>query len=102
MCKCVQVQTEGGTWVTPRSPLTAPRAGRVTVIDVLLLGAFDFQDRNAFIGATVGADMMREAHAAALLALDEVHWLKSIMGAAAVATTLGQFAFWLRCQLCTP
>ena len=87
-----------GTWVTPMSPLTAPRAGRVTVIAVLLLGAFDFQDRFAFIDATVGAGMMREPHAAALLALDEVHRLKRIMGAAAVAATLGQFAFWLRCH----
>jgi len=80
------------------SPLTAPCAGRVTVIAVLLLGAFDFQDRFAFIDATVGAGMMREPHAAALLALDKVHRLKRIMGAAAVAATLGQFAFRLRCH----
>ncbi len=78
------------------SPLTAPRAGRVTVTGVLLLGAFDFKDCLALIGATVGAGMMREAHAAALLALDEVHRLKTIMGAAAVAATLGQFTFWMR------
>ena len=68
----------------------------MTTIGVLLLGAFDFQHRFAFIGATVGTGVMREAHAAALLALDEVHRLKRIMGAAAVASTLGQLTFWMR------
>jgi len=85
-----------GTWVTPRSPLTAPCAERVTVIDVLLLGGLDFQDGFAFVGATIRADVMRETHAAALLALDEVHRLKTIMGAAAIAAALGKLAFWMR------
>jgi hypothetical protein len=39
---------------------------------------------------------VREAHAAALLALDEMHGLKRVMGAAAVAAALGQLAFWMR------
>jgi hypothetical protein len=50
----------------------------------------------ALVGAAVGADVVREAHAAALLALDEMDWLKTIMGAATIAAALGQFPFWLR------
>ena len=62
----------------------------------LFLLALDVQDRLALVAATVRADGVREAHASALLALNEMHGLKRVVGATAIAAALGQFAFWMR------
>jgi hypothetical protein len=61
-----------------------------------LLLLFDVQNGPAVVSAAIRARVVRKAHAAALLALDEMHRLKRVMGAAAIAATLGQLTFWMR------
>lgn len=55
----------------------------------LLLLFCEVQNGLALVAAAIGAGVVREAHAAALLALDQMHWLERVMGAAAIAAALG-------------
>jgi len=90
----------------PLMPMPAEFSVRVTARPTrhafcrmsLLLFALHVQNGLALVGAAIGADVMREPHAAALLALDKMHGLKGVMGPAAIATTLRQFTFRLRCH----
>jgi hypothetical protein len=63
---------------------------------------FDADYLTAFIMAAVRADNVRQAHLAAVAALDEVVRLEAIMSAAAVTAAFGQFPFWVGRHGLTP
>jgi hypothetical protein len=64
-----------------------------------LLGLFLFfgqQHGAAAVGAALGANPVRQVLAMALRALDQSGLADGVMGAAAVATALGNLTFWQR------
>jgi hypothetical protein len=69
---------------------------------VILFLFFDADYLTAFIMAAVRANNMRQAHLAAVAALDEVVRLETVMSAAAVTAAFGQFPFWVGRHGLTP
>jgi hypothetical protein len=55
----------------------------------------DFDHLAALVVSTVGTDGVRQAHRAAIAASYQIARRQSVVGATAVATTLGYFPFWL-------
>jgi len=68
----------------------------------LFLLFFHVDDFAAFIVSAFWADGMRQAHLAAVAALGQGSRGQSIMGAPAVAATLGMFALWMWGHWVTP
>jgi len=64
-------------------------------IRMLFFLFFHIDDFAAFIVAAFRADRVRQAHLAAVAALSQGSGGQSIMGAPAVAATLGMFALWM-------
>jgi hypothetical protein len=55
---------------------------------------FDFDDLTALMIATILADNMWQLHLAAVIADNQVQWLKLVMLAPAAASSFGQLALW--------
>jgi hypothetical protein len=59
---------------------------------------FDCHHFAALVLPTIGADRMRQAHPATVLAGYEVGGMQGVVGAAAVAAALRVFTLWLGCH----
>jgi len=84
--------SEIGVYAGATMPAQTP-ISRSTVS--LFLFFFHADDFAAFIVSTIWADGMRQAHLATIAAGYQVERFQSIVGAAAITTSFGQFPFWL-------